>query len=115
MRQLLLPVSTLLAGISMPTFLLETLKDVDNPPRILILESSSPQAGGSAQDFQGDCGSFHCEQEGRRPLLQDHPQVTRGHQSRARGQRGLYVQVLWPARAYQRDPEGCNFNCQEGK
>ena len=84
-------------------------------PSILILESPSSQAGGSAQDFQRDCCSVHREQEGHWSLLQDHPQVARGHQSRARRQRRLHVQVLRPPRAHQGDSKGCHVDCEKGE
>ena len=84
-------------------------------PSILILESPSSQAGGSAQDFQRDCCSVHREQEGHWSLLQDHPQVARGHQSRARRQRRLHVQVLRPPRAHQGDSKGCHVDCKKGE
>ena len=90
-------------------------KNVTNSHSILILESPSSQAGGSAQDFQRDCCSVHREQEGHWSLLQDHPQVARGHQSRARRQRRLHVQVLRPPRAHQGDPKGCHVDCEKGE
>ena len=98
------------------------------------------QAGGGAENVQGDCGSLYSEQKRYWPLFQNNSQVARRHQSWASWQWRFHVQVvnrffslicvpksclsihisfrsfkiLWTLGALKGDSKGSNMYCKEG-